>query len=140
MKIAAGTLLYRQGPQGPEVLLVHPSGNYNRGKPWSIPKGSPDPGEAMEATARRETWEETGVVAGGLRELGTATYRKSGKTIYAFAGPAPDAAAPACTSWEVDAAEFVPLGLAHERIHPDQRVFLERLEVVWANAQAQNGG
>jgi len=131
MKIAAGTVLYRSGPLGPEVLLVHPSGNYNRGKPWSIPKGTPDPGEELEATARRETWEETGVVADGLEELGTATYRKSGKTIYAFVGPAPAEAAPSCTSWETDAAEFLPLDLARERIPPDQRVFLDRFEVLW---------
>ena len=45
MKQSAGTLLYRDGPDGLEVLLVHPSGWYNRGKPWSIPKGLPDPDE-----------------------------------------------------------------------------------------------
>jgi predicted NUDIX family NTP pyrophosphohydrolase len=136
MKIAAGTVLYRSGPAGPEVLLVHPSGNYNRGKPWSIPKGMPDPGEELEAAARRETWEETGVVAEGLQELGTATYRKSGKTIHAFVGPAPAEAAPSCASWEVDAAEFLPLEVARERIHPDQRVFLDRLEALWADGGA----
>jgi predicted NUDIX family NTP pyrophosphohydrolase len=139
MKIAAGTVLYRSGPEGPEVLLVHPSGNYNRGKPWSIPKGTPDAGEELEATARRETWEETGVVAEELQELGYATYRKSGKTIYAFVGPAPATAAPTCASWEVDAAEFMALALAHERIHPDQRVFLERLEALWPGLDS-NGG
>jgi len=41
MKQSAGTLLYRQGPDGLEVLLIHPSGNYNRKAPWSIPKGEP---------------------------------------------------------------------------------------------------
>ena len=46
-KIAAGTLLYRLTPAGCEVLLVHPSGNYNRGKPWSLPKGAPEPGEEL---------------------------------------------------------------------------------------------
>jgi predicted NUDIX family NTP pyrophosphohydrolase len=136
MKIAAGTVLYRRGAEGPEVLLVHPSGNYNRGKPWSIPKGLPDPGEELEAAARRETREETGVVPQDLQELGTATYQKSGKTIYAFVGPAPADAAPACTSWEVDAAEFVPLNVAHARIHPDQRVFLERLESLWGTLES----
>ena len=37
MKQSAGTLLYRVGPCGTEVLLVHPSGAYNRKAPWSIP-------------------------------------------------------------------------------------------------------
>ena len=41
MKQSAGTLLYRQGPEGLEVLIVHPSGAYNRKAPWSIPKGIP---------------------------------------------------------------------------------------------------
>ena len=55
MKQSAGTLLYRRNAEELEVLLVHPSGNYNRHKPWSIPKGEPDPDENdLEATARRE--------------------------------------------------------------------------------------
>ncbi len=127
MKLSAGTLLYRIGPAGMEVLLVHPSGNYNRHKPWSIPKGIPDPGEDVEAAARRETLEEAGVTAGELTPLGTVKYQKSGKVIHGFAGPAPADAAPHCASWEVDAAEFVPLDEARRRIHPDQRPLLDRL-------------
>jgi predicted NUDIX family NTP pyrophosphohydrolase len=127
LKESSGTLLYRDQGQGLEVLLVHPSGNYNRGKPWSIPKGNPDEGEALEAAARRETVEETGVVAGRLTALGTIAYRKSGKQIHCFAGPAPADAAPRCASWEVDQAEFVSLAKARLRLHPDQAEFLERL-------------
>lgn len=128
MKQSAGTLLYRDGPQGLEVLLVHPSGNYNRGKPWSIPKGIPDEGEELEAAARRETLEETGVVAGDLVPLGEIQYQKSGKRIHCFAGRAPVNAQPCCASWEVDRAEFVSLTLARVEIHADQAPFLDRLE------------
>jgi len=129
MKQSAGTLLYRRGEDGIEVLLVHPSGHYNRGKPWSIPKGIPDEGESLEAAARRETLEEAGVQATGpLESLGDITYQKSGKRIYCFAGPAPDDAAPRCASWEVDCAEFVLLARARELIHPDQLAFLDRLQ------------
>src|SRR6187431_1967236 len=99
MKRSAGTLLYRDNAGQLEVLIVHPSGNYNRGKPWSIPKGMPDAGEEPEAAARRETLEETGVVAGPLVPLGDVRYRKSGKVITAFAGPAPRGIVPACASW-----------------------------------------
>lgn len=127
MKQSAGTLLYRQSHEGVEVLIVHPSGAYNRGKPWSIPKGELDPGEELEAAARRETLEETGVAAGDLEPLGSIVYRKSGKRIHAFAGPAPDAE-PRCASWEIDAARFVPLDEARRLLHPDQREFLDRLE------------
>jgi predicted NUDIX family NTP pyrophosphohydrolase len=128
MKESAGTLLYRQGPQGLEVLLVHPSGAYNRRAPWSIPKGVPDSEEAdLEATARRETEEETGVRPGPLTPLGFMDYRKSRKRIHAFAGPAPAEVAPRPTSWEVDQARFVPLAEARDLLHPDQGVFLDRL-------------
>lgn len=110
------------------MLLVHPSGNYNRGKPWSIPKGIPDPGEELEAAARRETMEETGVIAGDLESLGSIRYQKSGKQIHCFAGPAPADAAPACASWEVDRSEFVTISQARSCLHPDQVPFLERLQ------------
>ena len=128
LKDAAGTLLYRHRDGRLEVLLIHPSGNYNRNAPWGIPKGLVDPGEDLESTARRETWEETGVTAGELVPLGAIEYVKSPKRIHGFGGPAPDDAAPRCASWEVDCAEFVPIDTARERIHPDQRPFLDRLE------------
>ena len=128
MKQSAGTLLFCHTNQGLEVLLVHPSGNYNRKAPWGIPKGWPEEGESLEAAARRETWEETGVTAGDLLSLGFIDYTKSRKRIHAFSGEAPPDAAPQCASWEIDAAEFMSLEQARERIHPDQRVFLDRLE------------
>lgn len=127
MKQSAGALLYRNGPSGLEVLLVHPSGNYNRGKPWGIPKGLPDPGEDLEAAARRETLEETGLVAGELRPIGDITYKKSAKRVHCFAGPAAEGAAPTCASWEVDRSEFLTLDEARRLIHPDQAPFLDRL-------------
>jgi predicted NUDIX family NTP pyrophosphohydrolase len=128
MKESAGTLLYRTGPEGIEVLLVHPSGNYNRTAPWSIPKGEPGKDADLEATARRETEEETGVVAGELVSLGNMVYQKGRKRVHCYAGPAPADAAPRVASWEVDKAEFLPLEQAHEKLHPDQRVFLDRLQ------------
>jgi predicted NUDIX family NTP pyrophosphohydrolase len=128
MKESAGTLLYRYGTAGLEVLLVHPSGNYNRHAPWSIPKGLPSAPEIdLEQTARRETLEETGVRAGELVALGHADYRRSRKRIHCFAGPAPDDAAPTCASWEVDQACFIALEKARRLLHPDLCVFLDRL-------------
>jgi predicted NUDIX family NTP pyrophosphohydrolase len=141
MKQSSGTLLYRQMKNGLEVLLVHPSGNYNRGKPWSIPKGVPDPGESLETAARRETREETGVIAGELVSVGEVRYRKSGKVIAGFAGPAPGDALPACASWEVDQAEFVPIERARVILHPDQVPLLDRLLAQLAGSpdQSANG-
>ncbi|MBS0263856.1 MAG: NUDIX domain-containing protein [Planctomycetes bacterium] len=124
---SSGTLLFRWQADKLEVLLVHPSGNYNKQKPWSIPKGQPDPGETLEAAARRETLEETGVVAGDLIPLGSIRYLKSGKQIHCFVGSAPETAEPICASWEVDRAEFVSLKKARKCLHPDQVAFLDRL-------------
>jgi len=126
MKQSAGTLLYRRGEQGLEVLLVHPSGNYNRRAPWSIPKGVPDAGESLEAAARRETREETGIFADELESLGFIDYSRTRKRVHAFYGPSLESV-PACHSWEVDQARFVPLQEARELIHPDQRALLDRL-------------
>ena len=125
---SAGTLLYRRADDGSfAVLIVHPSGNYNRRAPWGIPKGLLDEGESLEEAARRETLEETGVEAGELTALGHVDYKKSRKRVFAFAGPAPEGAEPRCASWEVDRAEFVPIEEAVNRLHPDQLPFLERL-------------
>jgi predicted NUDIX family NTP pyrophosphohydrolase len=127
-KQSAGCLLYRMGGCGPRVLLVHPSGAYNRRAPWSIPKGEPEPGEPLEAAARRETAEETGIDATGpLVDLGFIDYRRSHKRVHAFAGPLPAEAEPRCASWEIDRVETVDLDAARERLHPDQLPFLDRL-------------
>lgn len=79
MKETAGTLLFRKRGGDLDVLLIHPSGAYNRKSPWSLPKGEPEAGEDLEATARRETREETGVEPGELSSLGHIDYTKSRK-------------------------------------------------------------
>jgi predicted NUDIX family NTP pyrophosphohydrolase len=142
---SAGTLLYRTSEaaragavsddEAWEVLLVHPSGAYNRRAPWSIPKGLPDPGESLEHAARRETLEETGVEAGALEELARVRYRKSRKEIVAFAGAAPEGAVARCASWEIDRAEFVSLARARDLLHPDQAAFIDRLVAHLATRQ-----
>ncbi|MCG8425559.1 MAG: NUDIX domain-containing protein [Proteobacteria bacterium] len=136
-KQSAGLLLFRwtdrpgQTPEcragTVEVLLVHPSGSYNRGAPWSIPKGLVESGEDLATAARRETREETGLDATEIVSLGAVDYRKSRKRVHAFGAHAPPDATPRCASWEVDRAEFVPLERARELIHPDQAPFLDRL-------------
>lgn len=127
MKHSAGTLLARRQDDEIQVLIVHPSGNYNRKAPWSIPKGLPDEGESYEAAARRETAEETGVTAGDLIPLGEVQYTKSRKIIHAFTGWAPDDAEPSCASWEVDRAEFVSVDDAMQLLHPEQAPLVQKL-------------
>jgi predicted NUDIX family NTP pyrophosphohydrolase len=128
-KVASGTVLYRHVEGAVEVLLVHPAGNYNRRAPWGIPKGAPDEGEALEATARRETREETGIdLDGPLVDLGHVDYTRSKKRVYAYAVQAPEGAKPRCASWEVDKVEFIEITRARRVIHPDQAALLDRLE------------
>jgi predicted NUDIX family NTP pyrophosphohydrolase len=137
VKQSSGTLLYRSGANGLEVLLVHPSGAYNRRAPWGIPKGVPDEGEGLEEAARRETREETGiVVVGPLTPLGYIDYTRSQKRVHCFAGPSPADAIPTLASWEVDAVEFVPLEQARQRMHHDQVHFLDRLLTHLKTAEA----
>jgi len=124
---SAGTLLYRRNGEQLEVLIAHPSGRYNRGAPWSIPKGKAEPGEELEAAARRETREETGVEAGRLHSIGSVDLARSRKRIHGFAGPAPEDAAPTCASWEVDRAQFVTVDRARLLLHPAQAAFVDRL-------------
>ncbi|MET9803006.1 NUDIX hydrolase [Streptomyces sp. NPDC006368] len=54
--LAAGCVLWRRAPEGVEVCLVHRP-KYDD---WSFPKGKPEPGEDLLATAVREVLEETG--------------------------------------------------------------------------------
>ncbi len=127
-KQSAGTLLYRQGSDGLEVLIVHPSGPYNRHAPWSIPKGVPNEGETdLEQTARRETLEEVGIPPGELVSLGFIEYKKSRKDVHCFAGPAPADAVPRLESWEIDQARFVSIDEGRRLLHSDQVPFLDRL-------------
>ncbi len=127
-KESSGTVLYRGSDLGLEILLVHPAGNYNRRAPWGIPKGQPDPGEELEAAARRETLEETGIVCGALVAVGFVDYTRSKKRVHGFAGPAPEGQPGRCASWEVDKVEFIELSRARRIIHPDQVAFIDRLE------------
>ncbi len=86
---SAGILLYRHGPRGLEVLLVHPGGPYWQKRDagaWQIPKGKIDEGEALLATALREFREELGVVldGGGAQPL-TRIRQAAGKWVDSFA-------------------------------------------------------
>jgi 8-oxo-dGTP diphosphatase len=55
--LAAGALVWRDAPEGPQILVIHRP-KYDD---WSIPKGKLDPGEHAVVAAVREVAEETGV-------------------------------------------------------------------------------
>ena len=54
-KRAAGCLVRATFDGEERFLIVHPSGNYNRRAPWSIPKGELDADEDPAAAALRRT-------------------------------------------------------------------------------------
>lgn len=90
---SAGLLLHRAGPEGIEVLLVHPGGPFWAKKDdgaWSIPKGEHDEGDDPHACALREFEEELGSAppTADADDLDLGEVRlKSGKRVRAFARP-----------------------------------------------------
>lgn len=86
---AAGALLWRDGPDGLEIAVIH-RGRYDD---WSLPKGKLEPGEHPVLTALREVEEETGyrVVLG--RRLPSIEYAVLGrpKRVRYWAGHSADA-------------------------------------------------
>lgn len=145
-RLSAGILMYRRRGEELQVLLVHPGGPFWRDRDqaaWSIPKGEVDPGEELQAAARREFAEELGFVpTGTLRPLGRIR-QAGGKQVEAFAlegdcDPEEARSNNFQMEWpprsghlisfpEVDRAAWFALPAAHGRIVLGQRAFLERL-------------
>lgn len=128
MRITAGVFLYNILSDGSyQVLLVHPSGKNNTNSFWSIPKGEVDKGETLEAAARRECQEETGVIPNELSDLGFIKYKSGKKQVYCFVGPAPQME-PSIASWEIDQACYIDIDKARSLLHADQCEFIDRFK------------
>jgi len=69
---SAGGVLYRQGPQGPQVALILVQSK--SGPVWTLPKGLVDEGESLPETALREAQEETGLKARLVEKIGEISY------------------------------------------------------------------
>ena len=72
---AAGVVLVRHGPDGPEVAVVHRPHRSD----WSLPKGKLLAGERHDVAAVRETLEETGVRCALGPSLGHRRYHVEGQ-------------------------------------------------------------
>lgn len=153
-RLSAGLLLYRRGPGGVEVLLVHPGGPFwarRDAGAWSVPKGEHGADEDPRAAAEREFAEELGQPAppGPRRALG-ALRQAGGKVVEAWAVAGDfDAAAVVSNTFEmewprrsgriqrfpeVDRAAWYPLGEARHKLLASQRPFLDRLAELVAAA------
>jgi 8-oxo-dGTP diphosphatase len=134
--ISAGCLITRDGPQGIEVLLVHPRRATFQRPLFGIPKGLVEAGESLEAAAMRETYEETGLRVRIHGALGSVR-QKSGKIVHAFwamIAPESEAAVDAhgrCQTpdAENDVCRFYTIEKARALMIPAQRDFLDRLDV-----------
>ncbi len=135
--VAAGCLVTRDVAGQIEVLLVHARRASFRRPLFGIPKGLVEAGEGLDACARRETFEETGLRVVIKRPLGTVR-QQSGKIVHAFWATVDDAsldnidALGRCQGHdqENDVCRFYPLDKARELMIPAQRVFLDRLLAV----------
>ncbi|MSQ33750.1 MAG: NUDIX hydrolase [Dehalococcoidia bacterium] len=67
---SAGGVVCRLHEERWQVVLCGPGGQGL----WSLPKGSPEPGETLEQTALREVREETGLAVEVREPLGSITY------------------------------------------------------------------
>lgn len=69
--VSAGGVVYRRRENAVEVVLC------GRKDPptWNLPKGTPDLGESLVDTARREVEEETGLKVHVLGRIGLIRYR-----------------------------------------------------------------
>jgi predicted NUDIX family NTP pyrophosphohydrolase len=136
------------------VLLVHPGGPFFQRRDagvWSIPKGLCEPGEALEAAARREFREELGFDPQPSELFSLGCVRQSGGKVvhaWAFAGewdPAALRSARFDLEWppssgrievfpEVDRAEFFDAASAEEKIIAAQRPLVARA-IAWARGE-----
>lgn len=113
--VAAGAVVLRHGPSGPEVLLVHrPHLN-----DWSLPKGKLDRGESLPTCAVREVREETGVevfLTARLSDVHYPTDRGPKVVHWWRAAPLPNGdAEPRPRDGEVDAVQWLPVAEALTR-------------------------
>jgi predicted NUDIX family NTP pyrophosphohydrolase len=145
-QLSAGILMWRRGVGGIDVLLGHFGGPLwakRDAGAWAIPKGLVEPGETLEACARREFEEELGAKPEGpLVPLGRIR-QKGGKEVEAFAlegelDPAAIVSNSFTLEWppksgrfqtwpEIDRAAWFALAEAHAKILPSQAALIDLL-------------
>ena len=99
--------MFRRTANGLELLCVHPGGPYFQHRDagaWSIPKGVPEPDEALFRAACREFTEETGLSSTPpYLPLGEVR-QKGGKVVHAWAfeGDTPPGWQPTSNTFELE--------------------------------------
>ncbi len=131
-EIAAGGVLFRRGPNGPEVVVGEQRDRLTGARTLRLPKGKAERGETLEQTALREVREETGFTGRIVAALGSVDYTYAGKrsamakTVHFFlmqwesgVAEAPDG--------ELEGIVWLPIEAALRRLTYDtERAMLER--------------
>jgi 8-oxo-dGTP pyrophosphatase MutT (NUDIX family) len=123
--LAAGGLLWRDGPRGPELALVHRP----RYDDWSLPKGKLERGERFRAAAVREVTEETGFTPqlGAFAGLTLYVAKRRPKLVLFWHMEA-DGKGAFEASHEVDRLEWLSPRDALQRLaHPGERRLVARV-------------
>ncbi len=122
-------MVWREGPVGIEVLLVHRPGYDD----WTFPKGKLESGECLVECARREVREEAGVSPLIGRYLGHISYLKregQPKVVHYWAMEADEV--DFAPSSEVDRIRWVHEASAADHVsYPTERMLSERLTDGW---------
>ena len=69
--VSAGGVVWRRDAEGAVEVVI---GYQARDRRWGLPKGTPDRGETLEATALREVTEETGLEVALGEKVGVIEY------------------------------------------------------------------
>jgi 8-oxo-(d)GTP phosphatase len=119
---AAGVVVWRPAPDGPEVAVVHRP-KYGD---WTIPKGKIDPGEHVLLAAVREAAEETGQQVTLGRRLSASCYKVDGrpKRVDYWVGRCHDPPGSFVPSHEVADLAWLPTAAAAERLTYERDVMI----------------
>lgn len=119
---AAGAVLWRAGPKGPEVALIHRP----RYDDWTFPKGKCKSDEHLLRAAFREVEEETGIRPVLGRRLPATRYLKDGALKQVEYWAATGTGGPPPGGPEVDQVEWLPVADAERRLSYERDLELLR--------------
>ncbi|MBI3080175.1 MAG: NUDIX hydrolase [candidate division NC10 bacterium] len=128
--VSAGGVIFRVQEGLPEVALI----GTRQGSVWGLPKGTVEPGEDPELTARREVREETGLDGAVVASLGSVQYwfyergarARVHKTVHFYLMECAGGR-PGDHDQEVEEVRWVLLPEAHARLsHDNERQILRR--------------